>query len=162
MRKAGSAHPAFPFCSQLLILISSYSRFPPSLVSSFASNRMAAVVNNFQPYLRSSLCTLIGVMICAGSAGLMSFIFHGRGSRILLPVAFLAVVLLVSVRCGVAAGILGSTIGALIFATLLYAPLGSPLVANKAARSTLAWIVLGGLSISYLLGSDPGGREHHN
>jgi integral membrane sensor domain MASE1 len=92
----------------------------------------------------------------------MSLIFEGRSSRILLPVAFLAVVLLVSIRCGVAAGVLGSTIGAILFATLLYAPLGSPLVANKSARSTLAWIVLGGLSISYLLGSTPGGREHHN
>jgi hypothetical protein len=44
----------------------------------------------------------------------------------------------------------------------LFPPLGSPQVANKSARSNLAWLVLGGLSISYLLGSSEGGHEHHN
>ena len=154
-------HPAFSL-RQLLILISSNSRFARSLPSTFASKILAAVVNHPHPYLRSSVTTLIGVLLCAGSATVMSFVFQGHNPRLLLPVAFLGIVLLVSVRCGVLAGVLGSAIGALIFATLLYAPLGSPIIENKAARSTLGWIVLGGLSISYLLGSTSGGRERHN
>jgi integral membrane sensor domain MASE1 len=91
----------------------------------------------------------------------MSLVFQNRGGKIAVPIAFLAVVLLVSVRCGVSSGVIGSAVAALIFAVFLFAPLGSPQVANKSARTNLAWLVLGGLSISYLLGSTTG-REHHN
>jgi integral membrane sensor domain MASE1 len=112
--------------------------------------------------LRSSVVAAIGILICAWSAALMSLVFHNRGGKIAVPITFLFVVLLVSIRCGVSAGVLGSAVATLIFAVFLYAPLGSPEVANKAARSNLAWLVLGGLSISYLLGSTTGNREHHN
>ena len=91
----------------------------------------------------------------------MSLVFHNRGAKVVVPVAFLAIVFLVSVRCGVSAGVLGSIVAALVFATFLYPPLGSPQVSDKAARSNLAWLVLGGLTISYLLGSSSGGREHN-
>jgi K+-sensing histidine kinase KdpD len=128
-----------------------------------ASNQKAAVVkeSNRRP-VRPYLKTLFGILICAWSAALMSFIFHGQNSRFILPVVFLGIVFLVSNRYGVSAGLLGSAVAALIFAMFLYAPLGSPAIANKAARSTLAWLVLGGLTISYLLGSSPGGHQRHN
>jgi K+-sensing histidine kinase KdpD len=112
--------------------------------------------------LRPYLKTLLGVLICAWSAALMSFIFHGRSSRFILPVVFLGIVFLVSNRYGVSAGLLGSAVAALIFAMFLYAPIGSPLIADKTARSTLGWLVLGGLTVSYLLGSTTGGHEHNN
>lgn len=92
----------------------------------------------------------------------MSLVFHNRASKVMVPIAFLVVVLLVSVRFGVSAGILGSAVAALIFAMFLYQPLGNPQVANKSARSNLAWLVLGGFTISYLLGSSPGSHEPHN
>ncbi len=92
----------------------------------------------------------------------MSLVFHNRGAKIFVPIAFLAIILLVSIRCGVSAGVLGSAVSVLIFALFLFPPLGSPAVANKSARSNLAWLVLGGLTISYLLGSTPGSHEHHN
>jgi K+-sensing histidine kinase KdpD len=111
-------------------------------------------------HLRSNLTTLLGIMICGWSAALMTLLFHGRNSRILLPIAFLVIVLLVSIRYGVAAGVLGSAVATLVFAVFLYAPLGSPLVESKAARTNLGWFVLGGLTISYLLGSTPGGHKH--
>jgi K+-sensing histidine kinase KdpD len=113
-------------------------------------------------FLRSRLTSFVGIMICGWSAALMSLVFHNRGGKVVVPIAFLVIVFLVSVRCGVAAGVLGSTVAALIFAMFLFPPLGSPQVANKSARSNLAWLVLGGLSISYLLGSSEGGHEHHN
>lgn len=81
----------------------------------------------------------------------------------MLPIAFLAIVVLVSIRCGVASGVLGSAVAALIFATFLYTPLGSPQIANKSARSNIAWLVLGGLTTSYLLGSSSsGGQQRPN
>jgi integral membrane sensor domain MASE1 len=102
-------------------------------------------------------------MVCAWSAALMSFIFHGRAGKIAVPFVFLAIVILVSIRCSVSAGVLGSAAATLIFAVFLYAPLGSPLVQSKDARSNLGWLVLGGLTISYLLGSArPGGHQRHN
>jgi K+-sensing histidine kinase KdpD len=123
---------------------------------------MAAVETKSHRHLRPYLKTLLGVLICAWSAALMSFIFQGRSSRFILPVVFLGIVFLVSNRYGVSAGLLGSAVAALIFATFLYAPVGSPLIADKTARSTLGWLVLGGLTISYLLGSTTGGHERNN
>jgi K+-sensing histidine kinase KdpD len=124
----------------------------------------AAIAFVMKPYrsLRANLVSFIGIMICAWSAALMSFVFHNRSAKVVVPIAFLAIVLLVSIRCGVLAGVLGSVVATLIFAVFLYAPLGSPQVSDKSARSNLAWLVLGGLTISYLLGSTPGGHEHHN
>ena len=90
----------------------------------------------------------------------MSFVFQNRGGKIAVPLAFLVIVFLVSVRCGVSAGVFGSLVATLIFAMFLYAPLGTPQVANKAARSNLSWLILGGFTISYLLGSTPGSRQH--
>jgi len=100
--------------------------------------------------------------VCAWSAALLTFVFRDLNSKAIVPIAFLAIVILVSMRCGIASGVLGSAIAALIFATFLYAPLGSPQIANKTARSNIAWLVLGGLSVSYLLGSSSGGQPRHN
>ncbi len=104
---------------------------------------------------------VVGILICAACASLFALFFNGHAGRVIVPIIFLCVVFLVAVRYGVSAGVLGSVLATLIFATFLFAPLGSPQVDNKAARSNLAWLVLGGLAISYLLGSTPGGHEHH-
>ncbi len=113
--------------------------------------------------LKSTVVSAIGILICAWSAALLSFLFHGTTSKAIVPFAFLGVVVFVSIRCGIASGVLGSAVAALIFATFLYAPLGTPQIASKAARSNIGWLVLGGISISYLLGSPtPGGHQRHN
>ena len=114
--------------------------------------------------LKKSIISAIGVLICAWSAALLTFAFHEFPAKAtMVPIAFLVVVVLVSIRCGIASGVIGSALAALIFATFLYAPLGSPQIASKAARANVAWLVLGGLSISYLLGStSSGGHQPHN
>jgi K+-sensing histidine kinase KdpD len=123
---------------------------------------MKALVMKRTSSLRSSLTSLTGVVISASSAVLISFFFRGQSSKFLVTVMFLAVILIVAMRCGVLAGVLGSVIGALIFAIYLYQPLGSVAIANKAARASLAWMLLGGIAFSYLLGSNVGGRERQN
>jgi K+-sensing histidine kinase KdpD len=71
-------------------------------------------------------------------------------------------VLLVATRCGVAAGVLGSILAALIFAYFLYQPIGSVTVTSKEAREKLAWMLLGGLVLSFLLGGFKSGGEHRS
>jgi integral membrane sensor domain MASE1 len=144
------------FFFQNFILSSSRFSSTPALL--FASNYSTVFVKPHRA-LRSSVTSAVGILICAWSAALMSFIFHNRGGMVAVPLAFLVIVFLVSVRCGVASGILGCIAAALIFAMFLYPPLGSPQVASKDSRSNLGWLVLGGFTISYLLGSSAGGRQ---
>ncbi|HWR16658.1 MAG TPA: DUF4118 domain-containing protein [Terriglobales bacterium] len=113
--------------------------------------------------LRSNLTTLIGIVICAWGAVMLCLFFrvqHTKAMLPMLPIAFLVLVILVAMRCGISAGVLGSIVSALIFAVFLYQPLGSVEVADKAARSTLGWMVLGGLTLSYLLGQKSGTQHH--
>jgi K+-sensing histidine kinase KdpD len=112
--------------------------------------------------LRANLTSFLGVVIAAWSAVLISYFFRGQSGRFFVPIIFLAVILLVAIRCGVLAGVLGSVVGALIFALYLYQPLGSVAIENRNARGNLAWMLLGGLAFSYLLGSNVGGRQRPN
>ncbi len=112
--------------------------------------------------LHANVVSLIGIVICAWSAALMCFFFQNHSSKYLLPLAFIFIVLLVAVRCGVTAGILGSISAAVIFAVFLYQPFGSLIVKNTAARSNIGWMLMGGLVLSYLLGTNAGGRQRHS
>jgi hypothetical protein len=53
-------------------------------------------------------------------------------------------------RYGIAVGVIGSLLSAAIFATMLFSPVGSFRVTDHAARQNLAWMVLGGIALSYL------------
>ncbi len=112
--------------------------------------------------LRSNLAAIVGILVCAWSAALLSMVFHHSTSKVMVPILFIAVVILVSVRCGVWSGLVGSAIATLIFAVFLFPPLGSPEVSNKSARANLAWLILGGLTSSYLLGSTAKNRSRRN
>ena len=112
--------------------------------------------------LQRNLTSLLGAVICGWSAALLCFFFPAQHWKVVLPVAFLSIILLVAMSCGVLAGVLGSVFSALIFACFLYQPLGSVAIANKAARENLGWMLLGGLVISYLLGSKASGEHRPN
>lgn len=110
--------------------------------------------------LRANLTSLIGVVICGWSAALLCLLFPVDQGKYAVPIAFLTIIVLVAIRCGVAAGVVGSIVAALIFAYFLYQPIGSVAVANQSARQSLSWMVLGGLVLSYLLGLS--GERRHN
>jgi K+-sensing histidine kinase KdpD len=93
---------------------------------------------------------IIGSAVCAGTAGLMVAIFREQPGRESLPLVFLAVITLVALYFGVAAGILGSLSAAVVFALFLFPPLGSPLINDLSERSNVGWMLLGGITISYL------------
>ena len=99
-----------------------------------------------------SLDVVIGILLCGSGASLMALIFHRSSYVALVPLWFLAVLFAVALRFGFLAGVLGSVLAALIFAVFLFHPYGSLSVENLSARSNLAWMVLGGLVFSYLLG----------
>src|SRR3954471_10918860 len=111
--------------------------------------------------LRRSVTSAIGMLICSWSAALLSYFFQNRHGMLFVPFVLLVVIALVAIRCGVVAGIVGCLLATLIFAVFLYRPLGSPIVANKDARTNLSWLLLGGLAFSYLLGQRSG-RERSN
>jgi K+-sensing histidine kinase KdpD len=60
-------------------------------------------------------------------------------------------VLALGMLFGRTVGILGSIIGALVFARSLYVPLGSFSIQDQGARSGVAWMLLAGVTLSYLL-----------
>ncbi len=110
--------------------------------------------------LKSSVVSAIGVVVCAWTSALLCLVLRGRHVGALVPVVFLLIVAMVAVRCGAIAGVLGSAVSALIFAVFLYRPLGTPLVADPAARMNVGWILLGGMACSYLLGSGKDPQQH--
>jgi K+-sensing histidine kinase KdpD len=82
---------------------------------------------------------------------LSAYTFSAHAGKAVLPFAFVLVIVAIAARYGVMVGILGSIGSALIFAHLLYSPFNSFRVDDVTARASLAWMVLGGIAIPYLL-----------
>ncbi len=95
--------------------------------------------------------TTWGLVICATLAVASAYLFSKQSWIIFLPILFVAVLVAVAMRYGVMVGILGSVMCAAIFAHLLFSPLHSLRVADDTARASLAWMVLGGVAIPYLV-----------
>jgi K+-sensing histidine kinase KdpD len=104
--------------------------------------------------------TIWGLLLCSALAVGSGYLFSNHPYRVFLPILFVVVIVAVAVRYGVAVGILGSIISAVIFAHLLYAPLHSFHVIDSTARASLAWMILGGIAIPYLV--VPGLRSQRN
>jgi K+-sensing histidine kinase KdpD len=100
---------------------------------------------------RHAISTLTVILLLAAVAALASVFFAAPATRNLVPVVFVVVIVLVALRFGALVGILGSLVGAVIFARWLYAPLGSLRVEDAVARDHLGWMLLAGVSLSYLL-----------
>ena len=76
--------------------------------------------------------------------------FNQTRLKLVLPLICLAIVLALAARFGVATGVLGSTFSALLLAYFVYAPAHSLRVANSDERASLSWLLLGGISLSFL------------
>ncbi|HWR36445.1 MAG TPA: hypothetical protein VN622_11305 [Clostridia bacterium] len=95
--------------------------------------------------------TVIGVLLSVIAALVASFAFADKPVRAFLPFVFVAVLVLLAARYGVAVSVIGSALTAIIFAHFLYSPLGSLHVDSAAARSNIAWMIMLAVSVSYLL-----------
>lgn len=96
------------------------------------------------------LDTAIGTLLCASVALVLALIFHRSRLELTLPLISLAVVIAIATRFGVATGVLGSLISALLLAYFVYAPQHSLRVASPDARANLSWLLMGGISLSFL------------
>ncbi len=103
---------------------------------------------------------ITGLAVCSVSAAVAAALFGRQPAAKWLPIVFLAVVFLVAVRFGTLVGILGSMIAAVIFAYMLFTPVSSLVVTDPEARSNLAWMLLGGTVISFLLAPGPQQHKH--
>ena len=96
------------------------------------------------------LDTAIGTLLCASVALVLALVFNQTRLEFALPLVCLAVVLAVAARFGVATGVLGSIVSAFLFAYFVYSPQGSLHIASSDARANLSWLLLGGISLSFL------------
>lgn len=102
------------------------------------------------------------ILLLAAVAALASIWFAAPATRNFVPMAFIALVVLVAIRYGAVAGMVGSLVGAAIFARWLYAPVGSLSIQDAAARDHLGWMLLAGISLSYLLAAPDIGEKHQH
>jgi len=91
------------------------------------------------------------VLLVAAAAYGLAQLFAGHHLKVFLPLWFVAALVALAVRYGLVVGIVGSLLSAAIFATTLFSPIGSLWISDHAARQNLAWMVLGGVVLSYLL-----------
>lgn len=97
------------------------------------------------------LQVLIGVILSALMAALLVSFFPNSTFRANIPLLFIAVMVLISLRYGAAAAFFGALASAAIFAYFLFTPIGSFQVMNEAARTNIGWMLLVGIPISYFL-----------
>lgn len=100
--------------------------------------------------LLALLDTAIGTLLCASVALVLALVFNQTRLEFALPLICLAVVLSVAARFGVATGVLGSIVSAFLFAYFVYSPEGSFHIASADARANVSWLLLGGISLSFL------------
>lgn len=115
----------------------------------------------------SVLDTAIGTLLCASVALVLALVFNQTRLELALPLVCLAVIVAVAARFGVATGVLGSIISALLLAYFVYSPEDSFRIANSDARANISWLLLGGISLSFLFtprrnASVKEGEEHRS
>lgn len=102
------------------------------------------------------------LLLCAVAAWVVTLVKWEAPQQEIIPFVFLVFVLLLGALFGRTVGILGSVIAALVFAYSMYAPLGSFRVANQGARSGIGWMLLAGVTLSYLLLPSGSDRSKHS
>jgi K+-sensing histidine kinase KdpD len=104
------------------------------------------------------LRAIIGVLLAGGAAYGLGQLFEAHHAKVFLPLWFVAVLVALALRYGMAVGVIGSLLSAAIFAITLFSPQGSLWISDLTARRNLAWMVLGGVVLSYLFA--PSGSAH--
>lgn len=102
---------------------------------------------------------VIAVLVATAAAYGLARLFAGHDVKVFLPLWFVAVLVVLALRYGIAVGVIGSMLSAAIFATTLFSPLGSLWVSDHAARQNLAWMVLAGVALSCLFAPSDSTRK---
>ena len=125
----------------------------------FRPNQNAKKEQRFHLSARAN--STIGALLCGLGAGAASVVAGGYHWRALVPLAFTIVLLLIALLFGSGAGILGTLLAATIFAAFLFQPLGNLGVIDSSARSNLGWMLLIGVSFSFLFAPPTSGLHRH-
>jgi len=107
--------------------------------------------SNLQLVKLNNRKVLVGSATCASFAIFLSLVFRNDVFEPYVPIFFLAVVAVVGLSFGAAAGILGCIVAGLIFAIVLFEPVGSLAIRDVSERFNLLWMLLGGVATSCLL-----------
>lgn len=107
------------------------------------------VFRKTHPNVSLLIDTLIGALLCALTAGIVALAAHAIPARPLIPLFFIAVIVLIALRFGALAGALGGFCATIIFAYFLFTPVGSFKVLKGDARTNLVWMLLIGIPAGY-------------
>ena len=99
----------------------------------------------------SRLYSWLGVVISTLCALVLAKLFAGTELKLQGPVLFTIALVILSSHFGAEISVAGSLLAAGVFAFVLYSPENSLQVAKDSERSTLGWMVLVSISLSYLL-----------
>ena len=91
---------------------------------------------------------LLGTILCGALAVVVAVMGQSKPGKSVLPIWFLAAVMLIIFRFGALAGILGTVVSGIIFAVYLFEPVGRLAVHNEVQKDNLMWMVLVGLALS--------------
>lgn len=97
-----------------------------------------------------TLRAVVGVLFITGAAYFLSKVFAAYDAKVFVPLWFVGLLVALALRYGILVGVVGSLLSAAIFATTLFSPTGSLWINDLTARRNLAWMVLGGIALSYL------------
>jgi len=102
-------------------------------------------------WLRAALFYWLGVIISTLCAIVLAKLYTGTGWKIEGPLLFAITLVVLASHFGAAISVAGALLGAAMFAFFLYNPENSFRVTSETDRSTLAWMVLISVALSYLL-----------
>jgi K+-sensing histidine kinase KdpD len=102
-------------------------------------------------FLSIALRTATGVLLSAIAAILLAVFASGKNTRSWIPWIFIVILIALSARFGPMVSLIGSVIAVIVFARRVYAPVGSVVVADDAAKASLAWMALISVVAAYLL-----------
>lgn len=91
---------------------------------------------------------VIGALLCAILAAAVALMGENKPGKSVLPIWFLAVLMVAVFVFGSLAGILGTILSGIIFATYLFEPLGRLAVHETIQKNNLMWMVVIGLALS--------------
>ena len=102
-------------------------------------------------FLQIALRTTTGVLLSIAAALLLAIFASGKSTRALIPWVFVIILIALSSRFGPMVSLIGSVVAVIVFARRVYAPVGSVVVADDAAKASLAWMALISVVAAYLL-----------
>jgi K+-sensing histidine kinase KdpD len=104
------------------------------------------------PRFLKAIDIAIGTLLCASAALLLALLFNETRIELVLPLICLTIVLAVASRFGALTGALGSIACAALLAWFVYTPEHSFHIVNQTAKASISWLLLGGISLSFLFG----------